>query len=142
MVFVRVGLAVSGPGYKSGANPVAHILVIDDQPDIREVLKTILEQAGHEVRLAAEGGEGLRLCAQSPAEIVITDLHMPGMNGLETVHALREQLPAVKIIAMSGADLYMADKNLESSVINGADRTLLKPFRVQDVLSVVEALAS
>lgn len=120
---------------------MAKILVIDDQPDIREVLKTILEEDGHEVRLAAEGHEGLRLFAESPSEIVITDLHMPGMNGLETVRALRERSRTTRIIAMSGADGYMVEKNLESSMICGADLTLLKPFRVRDVLNAVQMLA-
>ncbi len=119
---------------------MARILVIDDQKDIRDVLQTILEEGGHEVRLAAEGSEALRLHAQSPADVVITDLHMPGMNGLETVRALREHSAAVKIIAMSGADTYMADKNLESSVINGADFTLTKPFRMQSVLNAINTL--
>ena len=119
---------------------MAKVLVIDDQKDIRDVLKTILEEGGHEVRLAAEGGEGLRLHAQSPADVVITDLHMPGVNGLETVRTLRERSATVKIIAMSGEDMYMADKNLESSVINGADLTLTKPFRMQLVLRAVSNL--
>ncbi len=119
---------------------MARILVIDDQPDIREVLKTLLEEEGHEVYLAAEGLEGLRVFAESPAEIVITDLHMPGMNGLETVRALREQSCPAKIIVMSGEDGYMVEKNLESSVISGADLTLLKPFRMRDVLKAVQTL--
>ena len=119
---------------------MAQVLVIDDQADIRDVLKTILEEGGHTVRLAAEGAEALRLHDQSPADVVITDLHMPGMNGLETVRALRERSTAVKIIAMSGGDTYMADKNLESSVINGADLTLTKPFRMQSLLRAIANL--
>lgn len=119
---------------------MANILVIDDQKDIRDVLKTILEEGGHEVRLAAEGGEGLRLHAQSPADVVITDLHMPGVNGLETVRTLRERSAVVKIIAMSGEDSYMVERNLESSVIHGADFTLTKPFPLQQLLRAITTL--
>ncbi len=119
---------------------MAQILIIDDQADIREVLKTVLEEAGHEVRLAAEGGEGLRLHGQWPADLVLTDLHMPGMDGLETVRALRECSSTVKIIAMSGADTFMADTNLESSVINGADLTLSKPFPMRSMLRAIATL--
>jgi len=116
------------------------ILVIDDHADIRDVLKTMLEENGHTVRLAAEGAEALRLHAQSAADLVITDLHMPGMNGLETVRALRERSASVKIIAMSGGDSYLAGKNLESSVINGADLTLAKPFPMQHMLRAIANL--
>lgn len=119
---------------------MAEILVIDDEADIRNVLKTILEEGGHRVRLAAEGRDALRQYASSPADVVITDLHMPGMNGLETVHALRSASTDVKIIAMSGASQFMADKNLESSIINGADVTFTKPFPMQTVLHTVAHL--
>jgi CheY-like chemotaxis protein len=121
---------------------MARILVIDDQPDIRDVIKNILEECGHSVILAAEGAEGLRFYAKAPADVVITDLHMPGMNGLDTVRALRERSHGVKIIAMSGADTFMVEKNLQNSVINGADQTLLKPFRVRDIINAVELVLS
>lgn len=117
---------------------MARILVIDDQPDICDVIKTILEDGGHSVVVASEGAEGLRFYAKCPADVVITDLHMPGMNGLDTVRAVRERSRDVKIIAMSGADTFMVEKNLQSSVINGADQTLLKPFRVRDIVNAVE----
>ena len=146
MRVVQLGLSARGPravGHIAGigGGAVARILVIDDQPEIREVLKTILEEEGHKVCLAANGVEGLRRFAESPAEIVLSDLHMPGMNGLETIHALREQSCSTKIIAMSGADTYMVEKNLESSVISGADLTLLKPFQIHEVLNAVQAVA-
>lgn len=121
---------------------MARILVIDDQPDVREVIQTILEECGHSVIVAAEGAEGLDFYSKCPADVVITDLHMPGMNGLDTVRALRERSSKVKIIAMSGADTYMVETNLQSSVINGADQTLLKPFRVRDIINAVELVLS
>lgn len=121
---------------------MARILVIDDQPDVREVIQNILEECGHSVVVAAEGREGLDFYSKCPADVVITDLHMPGMNGLDTVRALRERSSKVKIIAMSGADTYMVETNLQSSVINGADQTLLKPFRVRDIVNAVELVLS
>jgi len=119
---------------------MARILVVDDQRDVRDVIKTLLEEGGHAVRLAAEGREALQMQATEPAEVVITDLHMPGMNGLEMVRALRAQSSVVKIIAMTGEDSYMAETNLENSVINGADFTLTKPFRVHDMLRAIASL--
>lgn len=119
---------------------MARILVVDDMPEIRDVLKTALEENGYEVALACEGGEALRQHEHAPADVVITDLHMPGMNGLDTVRAFRERHGTVKIIAMSGEDTYMVAKNLESSRINGADFTLTKPFELGALLKAIREL--
>jgi CheY-like chemotaxis protein len=119
---------------------MARILVVDDMPEIRDVLKTALEEFGYEVALACEGGDALRQHADTPADVVITDLHMPGMNGLDTVRAFREKHGAVKIIAMTGAETFMVEKNLESSRINGADFTLTKPFELGALLKAIREL--
>jgi CheY-like chemotaxis protein len=119
---------------------MARILVVDDLPEIRDVLKTALEEFGYEVALACEGSDALRQHAEMPADVVITDLHMPGMNGLETVREFRANHAAVKIIAMTGEDTFMVDRNLESSRINGADRTLTKPFELGALLKAIEEL--
>ncbi len=65
---------------------------------------------------------------------------MPGMNGVETVKQFRDNFGDVKLIAVSGADTYMVQKNLESSRINGADRTLMKPFDLADLLAAIDDL--
>ena len=116
------------------------ILIIDDEPAVRDVLQTMLEESGYSVEVAAEGEEGIRRHRESPADLVITDLHMPGKDGLATLKELREDGAAVKIIAMSGADTYMVERNLDSSRINGADGTLQKPFELRDLLSAIENL--
>jgi CheY-like chemotaxis protein len=119
---------------------MAKVLVADDQKEIREVLRNVLEEAGHEVRLAKDGDEALRAQNESPADVVITDLHMPRLNGLELVHALREGSRSVRIIAMSGGDNELADRNLQGSIINGADFTLSKPFPMRSLLRAIESL--
>lgn len=119
---------------------MARILVIDDEPDVREVIRTLLEESGHEVVVASEGSEGLQRHQEQPADVVITDLHMPGMNGVETVKRFRDDFGDVKLIAISGADTYMVEKNLESSRINGADRTLMKPFNAADLFAAIDDL--
>ncbi len=124
----------------AGERSMSRILVVDDLPEIREVLKTALEDFGYEVVLASEGGEALRQHAASPADVVITDLHMPGMNGLETVREFREKHAGVKIIAMTGAETFMVDRNLESSRIHGADRTFTKPFELGELLRAIAEL--
>ena len=119
---------------------VARILVIDDEAAVREVIQMMLEESGHTVEIAADGNEGLQCYKDSPHELVLTDLHMPGMDGLETLKALRLETDDVKIIAMSGADTYMVERNLDSSRIQGADGTLQKPFELHELLEVVDRI--
>jgi DNA-binding response OmpR family regulator len=121
---------------------MATILVIDDEEEIRKVLQTILEEAGHEVSLAVNGAEGLSLFRKEPAEIVITDLIMPGKEGIETIRDLRAQFPDVKIIAISGRGGSYTNANLDRAVMIGADRSVPKPFGIDEILNVVSELAA
>ena len=120
----------------------ARILIIEDNDSLRTILRTALSKAGYEVTEAGDGTSGLASYRQDPFDVVVTDILMEGIEGLETIRELRRDYPQVKIIAMSGADTYMADKNLESSVINGADLTLTKPFRMQSMLRAITTLLS
>ena len=81
---------------------MARILLIDDDLDVRTLIQRELEAAGHEVRSAPNGAEGLALQRASPSELVVTDIFMPEKEGLETIRELREQFPDVKVIAISG----------------------------------------
>lgn len=120
---------------------MATILVIDDEEEIRKVLLTILEEAGHEVSLAANGAEGLSLFCKEPVDIVITDFIMPGKEGIEMIRDLRAQFPEVKIIAISGRGGSYTNANLDRAVMIGADRSVPKPFGIDQILSVVSELA-
>lgn len=119
---------------------MATILVIDDEEEIRNVLQTILEEAGHEVSLAVNGEEGLSLFREEQTEIVITDLIMPGKEGIETIRDLRQQFPQVKIIAISGRGGNYTNANLDRAVMIGADRSVAKPFGIDEILQVVSEL--
>jgi CheY-like chemotaxis protein len=81
---------------------MARILVIDDDPDMRALLEQTLKVAGHEVGLAADGGERVEQYRAQPADLVIADLYMPIQEGLKTIIELRRRFPSVAIIAMSG----------------------------------------
>ena len=82
---------------------MATILVIDDQAPVRTLLRTVLEQAGHEVTEAPNGRLGLAAYRASPADLVITDILMPEMNGLDLILELTRAFLNVKVIAISGA---------------------------------------
>ena len=100
---------------------MADILVIDDTPGVRLVLRDFLERAGHAVREAEDGARGLRLYRDRPADLVVCDLYMPGKKGLETIRELRHLDPAAKVIAMSGGSPVVATDFLPLALRDGVD---------------------
>src|SRR5919109_531956 len=81
---------------------VSRILVVDDDNAVRLLLRTLLERRGHSVVEAANGAEGLQHYRAAPTDLVITDIQMPVMDGLQMIKELRGDFPAAKIIAISG----------------------------------------
>lgn len=119
---------------------MACILVIDDEPELRKVLRDILIQAGYEVVEAGDGREGLQQCQERPIDVVITDILMPVHAGFEMIRTLRTLAPAVKIIAMSGGGPLRNLNLLTVATQVGAHRVLPKPMRVMDLLEAVQTL--
>ena len=114
---------------------MAAILVIDDEEIIRVLLRSALEAAGYEVTEAANGRQGLELYRQRPTDLVITDIVMPEMNGLDMLLALTREFLNAKVIAISGAG---GEKNvLNVANLLGARQTFQKPFSVPDLLGAV-----
>ncbi len=115
---------------------MARILVIDDDPTVREVLRKTIAGAGHEVIEAPGGQAGIDLYRRNPADLVITDLFMPEIDGLTVIEEIRKHDPSAKIISMTageGDDCALA-KEL------GAERTFVKPFSISDILRTLEEL--
>jgi DNA-binding response OmpR family regulator len=119
---------------------MARILVIDDEPSVRELLYAMLIEEGYEVVEAADGKAGMRLFQECPADLVITDLIMPEKEGIETIMDLRRDFPDVKIIAMSGGGIIQAEDYLGMAQGVGAHRVFEKPFGVSDMLKAVREL--
>jgi len=119
---------------------MARVLVIDDDVLVRLMVRHMLEQAGHEVTDAEDGAVAVDLCGQSPPDLVITDINMPGKDGWETIVALRSQFPHLKIIAISGGDQQQTSFNLSLSTRLGADRIFTKPVPKAELLSAVAEL--
>jgi DNA-binding response OmpR family regulator len=84
--------------------PAAKVLCIDDNCDVLQIEKAILEEAGYEVLLASNGADGLNLARCSMVDIVILDCEMPQMTGTEVAHRIRAMRPMLPIIMVSGAD--------------------------------------
>lgn len=107
------------------ANARASILVVDDEPSVRALLREALSGAGYEVLEASDGKEALEIFAQSQPALVITDLVLPGKEGIEVIRTIRKERPEVGIIAISGA---FEGKMLRSAQLLGADEALTKPL--------------
>jgi CheY-like chemotaxis protein len=115
------------------------ILVIDDEPEIRELIKAKLESGGYEVELATDGVEGVKLFYKNPADLIITDIIMPGKEGIEVIQELLADYANVKIIAISGGGQHTSKQfclNLAEKL--GAVRTFNKPFKLADMLKAVQ----
>jgi CheY-like chemotaxis protein len=110
------------------------ILVVDDEPSIRNFLAFILEDEGFQVSTAGDGQEALRMAKQAPPDVVLTDLMMPIVDGYELIKGLREaHIPVRAIIAMSAVSIA-GDRSPD------ADLFLAKPFEIEQILSSVQAL--
>jgi len=114
------------------------VLVIDDEEAIREFLRFVLERTGYIVVEAENGDKGLRLCSHFHIDIMITDLVMPGKEGLETIRTIKERHDGLKIVAMSGA--VNSETYLKVAQGLGAHQTLQKPFSKNQLIACMERL--
>lgn len=119
---------------------MANILVIDDDPHLRAMLRRTLEHAGHVVHEAEDGEEGLAMAQAEPPDLVVTDIFMPRKEGLETIMDLRRTNRGVPVIAMSGGGARGAIEHLETADKMGAACTLTKPFSREEVLAAVASV--
>jgi len=119
---------------------MAHILVIEDDPLVRSMLKLLFEREGYQVSLAAEGDEALRRFQEAPADLIVTDIIMPGKEGIETIIEFRKRHPLVQIIAISGGGRIGPDNYLKMAESLGAARTFSKPLQRQRLMAAVQEL--
>ncbi|MEZ4526783.1 MAG: response regulator [Desulfobacterales bacterium] len=117
---------------------MARILVIDDDKEIRNMLKTLLERAGHEITEAADGRDGIEKFRTNSADLIITDVVMPEKDGIEVILELKREFPDIRIIVISGGGIVPPEYYLECVKGLGATYTLEKPFDVDRLLTAVE----
>ncbi len=113
---------------------MARILVIDDDEVQRRLIRHVLVKQSHHVTDAEDGTEGIRLQKKHGFDLVVTDIIMPGMDGIETVRELICLYPTLRIIAISAHRRVY----LDAAKKFGATETLAKPFTPEDLVSCVE----
>jgi CheY-like chemotaxis protein len=116
---------------------MATVLVIDDEPSLRQTVRRALQSEKHEVLEAGDGVTALRLMADHRLDLVVTDLYMPRMDGMEFTIRLSQQNPHPRIIAISGGGFMEKGSLLETARRLGADATLAKPFTIKELLETV-----
>ncbi len=126
------------------------ILIIDDERDVRDSVKCVLDLAGYEVLTVDNATDALEQLGRTPMDLVITDIIMPKMNGVQAIESIRRAFPKVRIVAISGGGNFgvagyqpaaiATNAYLKSAEEAGAHVVLTKPFELDDLIGVVEKL--
>jgi DNA-binding NtrC family response regulator len=120
---------------------MARILVIDDEPQMRTMLRQMLERAGYDIVAAPDGKKAMELFRRQTPDLVITDMLMPEKDGIETIIEMKGESTRVKIIAVSGGGHIGPDDYLYMAKKLGVVRTFSKPIAMEALLAAVrEAL--
>lgn len=116
-------------------NQMKRILVVDDDQGIRASLSRILRASGHDVRVAKDGFEALEICREYPPDLLLIDIRMPGMDGVETFHRLRREWPSLVAIFMTA---YSTSERTTEAEERGAISVLSKPLNLERLMDLVE----
>jgi CheY-like chemotaxis protein len=116
---------------------MANVLVVDDDPSVRKVVERIIRSGGHEPLGASSGRDALALLESNSFDLIVTDINMPDMDGIELILAVRELGHATPTIAISGGGLVDADSLLQDAQILGAVEIVNKPFGVVEMRDVI-----
>ena len=128
-------MAEGGPG--AAASVI--VLVADDNEVAQRLCRRVLEKAGHKVLTASDGVEAVTLALANPLDMILMDVAMPGMDGLEAMRQIKVQKPGLAIVIAS-AHSMASDR--ERFLAAGADDVLSKPFRLTDLTAVVDRLTA
>jgi DNA-binding NtrC family response regulator len=112
------------------------ILVVDDEEGIRDCLATVLAMEGYEVVTAATGAQAIETLSRQSFDVAITDLRMPGMDGIQTLAAMKKIAPDIQVII---ATAFASEEMASNCDREGAFEYLLKPFRLDHLIRTVHA---
>ncbi|MBD3314565.1 MAG: response regulator [Chitinivibrionales bacterium] len=119
-----------------------HILIVDDDPDVLEVWTETLEEAGYRVTGTHSAREGLRAQRRDPADVIIADVLMPDMDGLELIGKIREEFDGIPVIAVSGGGMYIKGTLCRKLALQiGAAAVLAKPVPARLLLEAISRVA-
>jgi CheY-like chemotaxis protein len=113
----------------------ASILVIEDEEDVRHLLRDILTDAGHNVEITADGSEGIKMFEKKEFDLIFTDLGMPGMSGWEVAERAKSINGKVPVALITGWNLELNDAEMNEG---GVNLVIHKPFKMQQVLNLVQ----
>lgn len=116
------------------------ILLAEDDADLRLALKLALQAAGYAVEIATNAQEALLAQRRAPAHVLVTDIFMPDGDGFEAIDGFRRELPATRIVAVSGGGQRGRADYLAAARLAGVDATLQKPFDVEALLETLRGL--
>lgn len=116
---------------------MARVLIVDDESTDLIFLKSIVEASGHEVFVATDGEQAFKICLRKGIEILVTDLHMPGVDGLELIESVRALCPETRIIAVSGKGQNV----LDAAKLLGASVALNKPVDPDELIKAIAPAA-
>ncbi len=111
------------------------ILVVDDDENIREILKDLLMMSGHQVSLSSNGEEALEIFFKQELDLIITDLGMPGISGWEVNRRIKENQPEKPVVIISGWGAQLSEDEVKASKV---DFVIPKPFSLEQMLHVTE----
>jgi CheY-like chemotaxis protein len=130
---------------------MASILLIDDEEDVRDSVAKVLGRSGHRITKVASAEEGIAAISKGKFDIVITDIIMPGMNGVDVIKQIRTVQPDVRILAISGGgnfgptdyqpEAITTTAYLQAATDAGADGVLTKPFQKKELLESISRLS-
>ncbi len=121
---------------------MSKVLIIEDDPQVSELLRRAVEEAGHNVVTAANGRLGLQMAASFVPDVVVTDIFMPDKEGLETIVDLRKLRPNLPIIAISGAATMGTSNVLDLALKLGAAQAFHKPLALTELMGAIGALSA
>lgn len=117
---------------------MSRILIVDDEEQIRRLCQTALQSAGFEAWAVESAAEALKFLAEDAVDLIVTDIVMPDMDGIELIQTTRSRFPAIAIVAISGGGVFPAKDCLDLARKLGANAVLPKPFGLAELVRIAK----
>lgn len=118
---------------------MAKILVVDDEEDLAKILGSILEFEGYEVKSVSNGFQAIEEVRTSSYDLILMDIRLPGINGVETFIKIREIAPSVKVIMMTA---FSVEELIDKALQQWAYACIHKPFDIEKIISLIKKVLS